>query len=399
MIPFPLPRFGVHPYLLAAVLALSAGSGAPARAEPASDIAPQSVGGEPVVELAGGAQHSCARVPSGLVWCWGRNNLGQLGDGTTTDRRSPVQVQGLTDAIRIDAGFQSTCALDAGGRVHCWGRNNWGQLGDGTTVNRLVPVQVQGLSRVTDIAKGSGHSCALRDTGRVFCWGNNGRGQLGDGTTTDRTTPVRVSGSWSTNAVQIGAGSGFGCLRRQSGRIACWGANTFGMLGDGSLTDRFVPVPVQGVSGSQHLAVGGLHACALRNNGRVRCWGRNDDGQLGDGSPVNYHRVPVLVSDLTRVTHVAAGFQHSCAIRATGRVFCWGNNFSGQLGDGTTVQRGIPARISGTLMSPAVELSLGQYHSCGFRPNGRAYCWGWNLYGQLGDGTTTDSPVAVRVLD
>ena len=346
----------------------------------------------PVTAVAAGGFHTCALTSGGGVSCWGSNDSGQLGDGTTAQRLTPVAVSGLSSGVTaVAAGGIHTCALTSGGGVVCWGANGSGQLGDGTTTQRLTPVAVSGLSSgVTAVAAGADHTCALTSGGGVWCWGLNGNGQLGDGTTTPRLTLGAVSGL-SSGVTAITAGYFHTCALTSGGGVVCWGANASGQLGDGTTTTpRLTPVAVSGLSsGVTAVAAGASHTCALTSGGGVVCWGCNAIGQLGDGTTTQ-RLTPGAVSGLSSgVTAVAAGDSHTCARTSGGGVVCWGYNANGQLGDGTTTDRLTPVAVSG-LSSGVTAVAGGIYHTCALTSGGGVVCWGWNANGQLGDGTTTD---------
>jgi alpha-tubulin suppressor-like RCC1 family protein len=242
--------------------------------------------------------HACALTRTGAVKCWGRNDSGQLGDGTTTTRSTPVAVSGLSSGIvAIAAGERHTCALTKSGAVKCWGSHADGVLGDGTTTDRHTPVDVPDLEAgVTAIAAGSRSTCALTQGGGVKCWGAY---QLGDGRTTNHLTPVAVSGL-SSDVVAIAAGPDASCAVTRTGAAKCWGYNAWGQLGDGTTTSRLTPVPVFGLSSRVvAIAVGGAHACALIYTGGVRCWGLDSDGELGDGRIFGVKPRPVTVAGFT----------------------------------------------------------------------------------------------------
>jgi cysteine-rich repeat protein len=351
-----------------------------------------------VSAIAGGHSHACALLTGGRVKCWGNNESGQLGDGTTTGRAAPVDVSGLAaGAAVVAAGAYHTCSLLAGGGVRCWGSNEAGQLGDGTTVGKVTPVNVSGLaSGAAAVAAGYSHTCALLAGGGVKCWGNNGAGQLGDGTTENRTVPVDVSGLTSGVAA-IAAGAYHTCALRSGGGVKCWGINDHGQLGDGTTTARTAPVDVSGLSsGVTAIAARGLHTCALLSGGGVKCWGYNLNGQLGDGTTAD-RTLPVDVSGLSSgVSSIVSGYSHTCALLGGGAVKCWGYNGWGQLGDGTTVDMTTPANVSG-ISSGAAAVAAGYFHTCAILGGGGARCWGDNFYGQLGDGTTGTRTLPVDV--
>ena len=353
-----------------------------------------------------GQRHTCAVTSSGAIKCWGWNIYGALGDGTTTDSLVPVQVIGLTSGVTATAaGPYHTCSVTTGGAVFCWGGNQFGQLGDGTTVPafRPTPAPVNGLaSGVVALTAGYYHTCALTSGGAVACWGANFNGRLGDGTTTDRLTPVPVSGLTS-GVVAVAAGAHHTCAVTGGGAVVCWGANFNGQLGDATTTDRLTPVAVSGLaSGVASVATGLYHSCAVTTGGAMQCWGNNSSGQLGDGTTVPAFRsTPAPVTGLgSGVASIAAGEGHTCALLATGAVLCWGRNANGQVGDATTTDRATPVPVTG-LPSAAGAITAGQWHTCALTTAGAVQCWGYNQSGGLGDGTTSErhTPVTASGFD
>lgn len=350
-------------------------------------------------QVVAGSTFSCVLTTAGAVKCFGANNLGQLGDGTTTASLTPVTVSGLgSGVIAISAGQNYACALTDAGGVKCWGDNSFGKLGDGTTTQSSTPVDVVGLtSGVSAIRAAQTHTCALTDAGALKCWGYNQYGQLGDGTTTDSSAPVDVAGlGGAINAIAVG---GFHtCAVTSAGATKCWGRNQFGQLGDSTTTDSTAPVDVTGLaSGVQNISAGNSHSCALTSTGALKCWGSNANGQLGDGTTTDSGS-PVDVVGLGSgvAASSAAGF-HSCALTTTGGVKCWGQNNGGQLGDGSTTDRSTPVDVT-SLTSGAIAVSASDpLHSCALTELGVGKCWGFNGNGELGDGTTTSSNVAVDI--
>ncbi|MCX7852564.1 MAG: hypothetical protein N2383_07235 [Caldilineales bacterium] len=354
---------------------------------------------EGVVAIAAGGSHTCALTTGGGVKCWGWNGDGQLGDGTTSNRSTPVDVAGLTNGVAaIAAGYRHTCALTTGGGVKCWGGNGSGQLGDGTWTSRSTPVDVVGLTEgVTAIAAGGEHTCALTARGGIKCWGFNWAGQLGDGTRSGHSTPVDVV-DLTGEVRAIAAGGAHTCALTIGSGVMCWGANESGQLGDGTMDDqRSTPGSVVGLTDEvRAIIAGGSHTCALTTGGGVTCWGQNGFGQLGDGTTAA-RRTPVNVIGVTNeIAAIAAGGAHTCVLTTGGGVKCWGDNRYDQLGDGTTNWYSTPVDIVG-LTSEVRSIAAGDAHTCALTTGNEVKCWGYNEWGQLGDGTTTDRGTPANV--
>ncbi|MFO0563657.1 MAG: hypothetical protein U0269_36870 [Polyangiales bacterium] len=376
--------------------------------------------------------HACARLINGEVYCWGNNSEGALGDGTTTTRSVPVRVTGVSDARHIATGINHSCAVLGTGAVQCWGYNNSGQIGDGTSTNRLTAVNVASMNTAAEVALGRAHSCARLATGTVQCWGSNADGQLGNGTTTSSTRPVAVMGL--TDIVEIAAGGSTSCARNSVGNVWCWGRGDRGQRGDDSATTAGSrPVAVMNLARpALRITVGEAHSCALLDDGSTACWGGNDRGQFADGVGNTYLRATVL-SFVRPAVHIAAGSFHTCAEHADRSVtcwgetshnlapvaipginaalltagyrhtcavvgttpYCWGANIYGELGDGTNVPHAAPARVVDGGFA-FIGISAGNTHTCGIT-GGNVRCWGNNSTGQLGDGTMVAKNVPTLV--
>ena len=351
-----------------------------------------------VSAIAAGGYHTCALKTDGSLLCWGDNSAGSLGDGTVSNRTEPVNVNGLDGKVSaVSAGIHHTCALLNKGTVQCWGANHSGQLGDGSLTDRAVPAEVTGLNEeVTFLAAGDDYACVVVD-GKIYCWGENGDGQLGDGTTIDRSTPVAVN-NLTEEAEIVAAGSINSCAALDDGGISCWGDNRYGQLGVGKTTRQRTPASVSSLPGTiGAISAGEQHTCAVTTAGAPKCWGNNSYGQLGDGTTIN-RSLPVGVSELTGgVSSVAVGIHHTCALTTSGGVKCWGDNSYGQLGNFTTYSSLTPVDVY-TLSSGVVALTAGEYHTCALTTAGAVKCWGYNAYGQLGDNSyIADRTVPVQV--
>jgi alpha-tubulin suppressor-like RCC1 family protein len=344
--------------------------------------------------MTAGHYHSAAVRTDGTVWAAGRNNSGQLGDGTTSQRSTPV-IATLTGARSISAGEYHTLAVTRDGNVHAWGSNIYGQLADGTSGNqRSTPNQVSGLTGVVAVAAGVSHSLALTSGGQVWSWGRNNNGQIGDGGTSTRLTPYQVPGL--SDVAGIAAGEAFSVAWTNAGAVWVWGANNSGQLGDGTQNERRSPVLLTTISNVTSVAAGRQHTLAATSTGALYAWGLNTSGQVGDNS-TTMRLAPVLNATLTGVARVAAGYTHSFAITQAGALYAWGANGSYQVGDGTNTNRLVPTLLSN--LPVIVDASGGFSHSIALDINGSLWTWGNNLYGQIGNGTTTTQTTPAPISD
>lgn len=369
----------------------------------------------------------------GELWAWGHGGSGQLGNGDTTTHLLPVEVRNEDDSAplagvtQVATAWARTCVRLTNGIARCWGNNGNGQLGDGTNQARSLPVEVRNsdnsgqLENVVSVSMGSA-TCAATEGGTARCWGLNSSGEIGDGTTTTRLLPVNVRNSNDSGALSgveaISAGGNYACAKMAGGTAFCWGNNGQGRLGDGTTSTRLLPVEVRNESNSGPLSgiaeistgpasLGSAHTCARLTNGTARCWGSNQYGRLGDGTTTN-RSLPVAVRNennsdlLVGIAQISVGENQTCARMNDGTARCWGSNYAGALGDGTTTDRWLPVEVrnednSGPLTG-ITQISVGYGYTCAAISDGTARCWGWNNGGLLGDGTETDRylPVVVR---
>jgi alpha-tubulin suppressor-like RCC1 family protein len=318
---------------------------------------------------------------------------------STASELHPALASTTTNALwfrQVSTGWWYSCGVTTDDRAYCWGS---GPLGTGMGYS-VRPVAVAGGLRFRQVSAGKTHACAVTTDDRAYCWGRNFEGQLGDGTTNDSPTPVAVAGGRRFH--QVAAGWYHSCGVNRYDVAFCWGFNNKGQLGDGTFVQHLAPVRVTGGLRFRHVVPDGLHTCGVNTESRAFCWGSNTDGQLGDGTTVQ-HRKPAAVAGGLSFRQVStgatrAGSWHAvvCGVTTDDRAYCWGDNDFGQLGDGTLAKRLRPTPVAGDLRFGGV--STGGEHSCGVATGGLAYCWGRNEHmGQLGDGTYVNrlTPVAV----
>ena len=343
---------------------------------------------------------TCALTASGKLFCWGASSFGVLGQGpTAVDTSRPKRVgPGLwTD---FDVGTQLSCAVNAAHELWCWGWRDVGSIGNGTTTLQNSPVQFPG-SDWASVSIGNDHACAVKTSGALHCWGRNDEGQLGLGTDTSTQLAFRpVDGD--LDWVSVVAGDRVTCALKTGNRLYCWGLNDYGQLGTGGVTPSRVPVEVGAAIDWAQVQTTSRTTCGVDLLGKAYCWGADFFGQLGDGTVNNNvagaTKVPTQVGGATDWATVHTGWSHTCGRKTNGTVWCWGSDTNGQLGDGTasTANTLVPAQVGGD--ADWSQLSANDNYTCGVRAGGHAWCWGLNLRGVLGNGTTTNSSTPVEAL-
>jgi alpha-tubulin suppressor-like RCC1 family protein len=335
----------------------------------------------------------------GSVFAWGDNYYGELGNGVAPYSSTPVQVNSLSGVQAVASGRWHVLALKDG-TVWAWGYNGGGQLGNGTTTESGTPAQVLGpggsgyLTGVVAISAGSSHSLAVKSDGTVWAWGSNYYGELGDGTINDSSTPVQVYGLSGITAVA--AGYDHSLALKSDGTVWAWGYGSYGQLGnDAYVYQQTTPVQASGLSGVTLIAAGDNHSLARESDGSLWTWGDNEYGQLGNAATGYDSFTPLQVTSLSGVQAIAAGGNHTLAVTSGGAVWAWGYNGYGQLGDGTNTDSSTPVQVSG--LSGVVAAAGGYWHSLAVKGDGATFAWGDNSRGQLGDGSAVASNTPVQV--
>lgn len=347
-----------------------------------------------------GLKHTCAIDVDSQLLCWGDNQFGQLGDGTTTNRRQPTPVAVTTAHSHVSVGGMHTCAIDSAGELRCWGNNQFAQLGVPPVADRPTPMPIPSPGPWTAVLSGVEFNLAHHDNLSFWAWGNNASGSLGIGEDIAWSPPVEQPiHDWRV----LDVGGAHACGIRAEGSLWCWGRNFDGEVGTGGGTqDIDVPARVGEDTDWVSVGLGGSHSCAIKSNGTLWCWGYNGFAQIGNGvdpattPPLQlYERRPVQIGTDDDWSFVTGGSYYSCGIRTDHSLWCWGDNAEGQLGVVTSPVVVTPMQI-GT-RTDWQWIGAGLSHACGLTSDGALSCWGRNVEGQLGDGTDTTSSGPVTV--
>jgi alpha-tubulin suppressor-like RCC1 family protein len=359
-------------------------------------------------KIASGFYYSLAINTDGSLWTWGRNNYGQLGDGSKTDRSVPVQMGADNDWAVVMAGASHVMVIKSDGSLWAWGQNSLGQLGDGTQTERTSPVRVGTDNDWVSVSTGYGaaqtlysydyYTHAVKADGSLWFWGGNFSGHKGDGYSYSASSPsdlypVRVG--TADNWLAVSGWVEHTMALKSDGSLWAWGLNSYGQLGDGTTTKRNSSVRVGADNDWAAVSTGDRHTVALKANGSLWAWGWNGTGQLADGTTTN-RTTPVQVgADNDWAVVSASGGYHTMALKSDGSLWGWGQNNYGQLGDGSTTNRRTPVRVGAD--NDWVAVSAGVYNTLALKSDGSLWAWGQNTYGQLGDGSATTSNVPVQV--
>ena len=354
--------------------------------------------------LSAGEDHTCILKSNGEAYCWGDNSVGQLGNGSTESSMIPVAVSGDLRLKSISAGWDHTCGVTDDNDAYCWGRGRYGRLGNGSSENSMIPTAVSGGLSFESVNSGLAHTCGITTDGDAFCWGRNEDGILGNNSIESSPVPVPVSGGLTFGS--INAGSATTCGITTNGDAYCWGASDFGSLlgqGDDDRDGKIAPGLVAGEFNFKpnSISVGLDHVCAISTADEAVCWGRGRYGKLGIGSAdglgvIENLMTPREVKGNISFTLITTGIFQTCGIATDGKAYCWGRNGSGQLGDGTTTMRVEPAAVSVNLNFK--DIAIGSDHACGISSNDEVYCWGDGNAGKLGTRSSDNKLTPTKVV-
>jgi alpha-tubulin suppressor-like RCC1 family protein len=328
------------------------------------------------------------------LWTWGRNNKGQLGDETTVNQSSPIQVGALTDWSVVSAGSGSTVALKTDGTLWSWGYNNHGQLGDGTTTDRSSPTQVGALTDWVNLTSyGYDSFKSIKANGTLWAWGINGEGNLGDGTQVNKSSPVQIGAL--TNWATVASGNSHTTAVKTNGTLWAWGLNTYGRLGDGTLIRKISPIQIGGLTNWATVANGHSHSAAVKTDGTLWTWGFNNNGQLGDGTTGRKYSPVQIGSGFAN--GVWAGQRHLLAVKTNGTLWGWGRNDLGQLGDGTSANKSVPVQIGSLTDWAGATIATGAHHNVVVKTDGTLWTWGNGYAGKLVTGTSDNQSSPIQI--
>ena len=347
-------------------------------------------------DISAGARHTIAIKNDGSLWAWGYNHNGQLGDGTRSDKSTPMQIGTATNWASISASMANTLAIKNDGSLWAWGDNSSGQLGNGTfgpSNSRNSPVQIGIETNWSSICASVEHTIAIKTDGSLWAWGINSSGQLGVGTTAPFSdSPVQIG--TATNWASISASNSHNIAIKTDGSLWAWGNNSYGQLGVGDTYDRNSPVQVGTATNWASISSGDAHTLAIKNDGSLWAWGENVFGQLGVGDTSNRNS-PVQVGTATNWGSISSGSGHNIATKTDGSLWAWGYNYYGQLGDGTRSDKSTPMQIG--IETNWSSICTSDEHTIAIKTDGSLWAWGWNSNGQLGDGSITDKYIPTQI--
>lgn len=350
--------------------------------------------------VASGWNFSLGIKTDGTIWAWGYNGNGQLGNGTSIDCNTPTQIGNFNNWKSISGGPYFSLAIKTDGTLWGWGQNDYGQLGDGTIISKDTPTQI-GIDNTwkaivigpDDWVLGKGHTIALKTDNTLWAWGGNSFGQLGDGTTTDKQIPIQIG--TDVNWASITTGHNHSLAIKTDGTLWAWGWNNLGQLGDGTTNDQIVPIQIGTATNWKIISAGNGYSLGIKTDGTLWAWGNGANGRLGDGTNLDQH-TPIQIGNLTSWKYIYSGLLQSHGIKTDGTLWAWGYNNNGELGDGTYVTKSVPVQI-GTNNNWELIASMGSRHLSGIQNDKTLWAWGNNFSGELGDGTNINKNEPVNI--